>query len=80
MSSPSVATIKRLFAVTGNKCAFPRCPLALVDEASGKVTGRICHIKARQVGGPRFDRDQSDDERNAFENLITDVTQSRSPC
>jgi hypothetical protein len=41
-----------------------------VDKDSGKVTGRICHIKARQSGGPRYDPNQTDEERRAFENLL----------
>jgi len=70
MAGPSVATVKRLFAVSGNRCAFPGCTLPLVDDASGKVTGRICHIKADSSGGPRYDADQSDDERHGFANLV----------
>lgn len=70
MSRVTEATAKRLFAVSGNKCAFPKCPLPLVEPASGKVTGRICHIKARNPSGPRYDQVQTDEERNAFENLI----------
>jgi hypothetical protein len=70
MTTPKPSTIKRLFAVSGNQCAFPRCPLPLVDEASGKVTGRTCHIKAQKPGGPRHDHNQSDEERHAFENLL----------
>ena len=70
MSYPSVATIKRLFAVSGNVCAFPGCRNPLVDSASGKVTGRICHIKASKPGAARYDASQSDNARNAFENLL----------
>jgi hypothetical protein len=44
--------------------------MPLVEEGSGKVTGRICHIKAQSVGGPRYDASQSEIERHAFENLI----------
>lgn len=69
-SGPSVATTKRLFAVSGNECAFPKCTSTLVEPASGKVTGRICHIKGRNPGGPRFDPEQGDAERHAFENLL----------
>ena len=43
---------------------FPRCPLPLVDISSGKVTGRICHIKAQKSGGPRYDPDQTDEEQH----------------
>lgn len=70
MGSPTVATIKRLFAVSGNRCAFPKCSLQLVDPPTGKVTGRISHIKARQPGGPRYDESQTEEQRHSFENLL----------
>jgi hypothetical protein len=69
-SGPTVATVKRLFAVSGNQCAFPKCRVPLVDPPSGKVTGRICHIKGRRPGSPRYDSQQTDTERHSFENLI----------
>lgn len=68
MSAPSVATIKRLFAVSSNLCAFPQCSQALVH--GDKVTGRICHIKAASPDGPRYDPHQSDTERHGFNNLL----------
>jgi len=70
MTAPSVPTIKRLFAVSGNRCAFPSCHLPVVDQASSKVTGRISHIKARRCGGPRYDPNQTDEQRHSFENLL----------
>lgn len=70
MSGPSLPTIKRLFAVSGNYCAFEGCKNNLVDFVSGKVIGRICHIKAQSPGGPRFDSNQTDQERHSFDNLI----------
>lgn len=70
MGSPSVATIKRLFALSGNRCAFPKCPLPLIDMASGKTTGRICHIRAQGVGGPRYDLNQPEPDRHGFDNLL----------
>jgi tetratricopeptide (TPR) repeat protein len=42
----------------------------LVDEASGKVTGRICHIRARSPDGRRYDPEQSEKERHGFANLV----------
>lgn len=66
---PSRSTIKRLFAVTRNRCAFPDCTVPIVAE-SGTVTGIVCHIRARSRGGPRFDAKQTDEQRHAFENLI----------
>lgn len=70
MGQPSFPTVKRLFAVSGNVCAFPGCGTPLVERASGKVTGRICHIRARSERGPRYDATQSEEERHGFENLI----------
>src|SRR5437868_1911853 len=68
VSGPSQPTIKRLFAVAGNICAFPRCTQALIHER--KVTGKVCHIKAASPRGKRYDPNQSAEERHAFANLI----------
>lgn len=70
MGQPSVATIKRLFAVSGNRCAFPGCHSALIDLTSGKVIGEVCHIKANKPGGPRYDPNQTEEERQGFDNLL----------
>jgi hypothetical protein len=70
MGQPSIPTVKRLFAVSGNHCAFPGCHLPLVDSTSGKVIGKVCHIKANNPGGPRYDPSQSDEERQDFDNLM----------
>ncbi|MDA1967651.1 hypothetical protein QUF93_11810 [Bacillus hominis] len=66
--NPTPSTIKRLFALSGNQCAFPKCKNKLVEGK--KVTGKICHIKARSEGGPRYDLNQDADERRGFDNLI----------
>jgi hypothetical protein len=70
MGQPSIPTIKRLFAVSGNRCAFPGCHSALIDPNSGKVIGEICHIKANRAGGPRYDQNQTEEERQGFDNLL----------
>jgi hypothetical protein len=69
LNEPSLPAVKRLFAKSRNKCAFPNCGAPLVED-SGTVTGIICHIKARSKGGPRYDAKQTSEERHAFENLI----------
>lgn len=69
MATPTDKTTKRLFALSGNICAFPGCALPIV-EAAGPVTGEICHIAARSPGGPRYDPSQSDKDRNGFGNLL----------
>lgn len=66
--APTAATVKRLFALSGNKCAFPKCNQPLVHH--DKVTGRICHIKAANANGPRFDQAQTIEERHGFSNLL----------
>lgn len=66
---PSLSTIKRLFALSNNRCAFPECSLPIVED-SGTVTGIVCHIAARSKGGPRYNPEKSEEERHAFENLI----------
>ena len=68
--TPGLGTVKRLYAVSGNQCAFEKCDLPLVDNDSGKVTGRICHIKARSENGPRFDFEQTEEQNMSFANLI----------
>lgn len=69
MPGPTEKTIRRLFALSGNVCAFPGCFLPIVEDA-GTVTGEICHIRAQNSGGPRFDETQSEADRHAFDNLI----------
>lgn len=69
MLGPSERTIRRLFALSGNVCAFPDCPSPII-EADGTITGEICHVRAQSKGGPRFQASQSVKERHAFENLI----------
>jgi hypothetical protein len=69
MNSPSLKTVKRLFAVSRNLCGFSACGIPLV-EVSGTITGEIAHIRASSPNGPRYDSAQSDEHRNGFGNLI----------
>lgn len=68
MVGPSVPTIKRLFAVSGNTCAFPRCRKPLYDN--GILIADICHIKGDKPTAARFDPKQTDAERHGFNNFI----------
>lgn len=65
---PSVQTIKRLFAESGNICAFPNCTQTIVNGAS--VQGEVCHIKGNRPGSPRYDKSQSDKDRHGYDNLV----------
>jgi hypothetical protein len=68
MAGPAAATIKRLFALSGNKCAYPRCAQPLVDN--GVFVGEMCHIEGERANSARHNAAQSDDDRRAFENII----------
>jgi hypothetical protein len=68
MGRPSEAVAKKLYALSGNRCAYPKCREPLVHE--GTVTGQICHIKGARPSSPRYDSNQSDEARHGFENLI----------
>ena len=52
--APSPKTIKRLFSLSKNECAYPRCSNVLVNQ-TGNIIGEMCHINARNPGGPRYD-------------------------
>jgi hypothetical protein len=67
-TGPSTADIKRLFAHSGNRCAFPKCQNRLIEGQT--VVGEICHIKAANPKGPRYDDKQSASERHGYDNLV----------
>ena len=69
MGRPSESTIKRLYALSGNLCAFPGCTALLVEDA-GTSIGEICHIRSGKPKGPRFDRNWPAAELDGFDNLI----------
>ena len=69
MKKPSESSVKKLFALSGNRCAFPNCSDSIIEN-SGTICGEIGHIEAASPGGPRYNSMQSDTERNAYENLI----------
>lgn len=62
-------TLKKLFALSGNQCAFPTCVAVLVNEKNA-LNSNICHIEAANSGGERFNINQSDTERADYNNLI----------
>lgn len=66
---PKPSTIKRLFALSGNICAFPDCYQEMINN-DGIVIGEVCHIEAAEEGGERYNVNQNDEERRDFNNLI----------
>lgn len=73
MPKPSIRAIQRLYAMSGNRCAFSRCTAPIIEDGPGMAginMGEICHIRASKPGGERYDPAQSDAERHGYENLI----------
>jgi hypothetical protein len=72
MAEPTEATVKALFSLSGNRCAFPECNTSMVifGGASFTILGRICHIKGKKPGAKRYDPNQSEAERHSFSNLL----------
>ena len=70
----SEKTLKTLFALSGNQCAYPECANPIVEPATGYsrelVTGQICHIHAVAEKGPRGKPGLAQKELNSPENLI----------
>jgi hypothetical protein len=70
----SPKTIKLLWGNAAGRCAFPGCGALLSFPESGKIAphtiGEMAHIRGDKLGSNRHDPGQSDDERNAYANLI----------
>ena len=65
----SSQTLKKLFALSGNQCAFPSCSSHLVNKENAKDSN-ICHIEAAKKDGERFNNSMSDKQRADYDNLI----------
>ena len=63
------STLKRLFAFSGNQCAFPDCTQPVVNE-HGDLIAEVCHIEAANEDGQRYNPDQSDEDPRSLENLL----------
>ena len=67
-------TLKILFGLSGNQCAFPSCTNTLIESATSNsdslVTAHICHIHAISPDGPRGNPGLTPKELNSPENLI----------
>lgn len=66
---PKLSVIKSLLALSGNKCAFPDCNHSLVTD-KGNFVGELCHIEAANANGPRYNINQTDEQRRASNNLL----------
>lgn len=65
----SPQTLKKLFGLSGNECAFPNCRKNLVNKDNAKDSN-ICHIEGANDDGERYRDSMSDKERADYDNLI----------
>lgn len=62
-------TLKQLYGLSGNQCAFPGCTKQLVNKQNA-LDSNICHIEAAKEDGQRFNALMSDEQRADYPNLI----------
>ena len=72
----TVSTVKRLFALSMNVCAFQdpdsrrTCENAIATSNGATVNADICHIRGSRPDSARHDPTMSPEERDEFDNLI----------
>lgn len=66
---PTQDTLRRLYTVSGNQCAFSGCVRPMFNE-DGNFVGQVCHIEAAMPGGERFNEKMTNEERRSFGNLM----------
>ncbi|MBY7740128.1 hypothetical protein [Paenibacillus polymyxa] len=67
--TPTPETIRKLYLLSGNECAFPKCNARMID-GNGNFIGQVCHIEAAMPGGERFNPKQTNEDRREFSNLM----------
>lgn len=67
--APKQSILYKLFSLSGNLCAFPKCGVHIVSDTD-QLVGNVCHIEAANEGGERWNANQTDDERRDMSNLI----------
>ncbi|MGY2065351.1 hypothetical protein [Blastococcus sp. SYSU DS0619] len=63
------STLKELFAVSGNQCAFPGCSHPVIDEL-GQVVAQVAHIVGVEPLSPRYDATWTPEQLRESRNLI----------
>jgi hypothetical protein len=69
-----VATRVAIWGRAGGRCSDSRCRRILIyrpDEAADpSLIGEVCHIKAKSLGGPRYDENYPEEFRESYDNLL----------
>ena len=66
-------TIKKLYALSGNQCAFPKCEVTFLKPEDDDNFSNICHIEDANPSTHKKDRynpDMTDANRASYDNLI----------
>jgi hypothetical protein len=66
---PSAETYKLLYVRSGNECSFSDCNHPIFND-DGLYIAQLCHIKAANSGGQRYDENQTNEQRRAPDNLL----------
>ena len=66
---PLAETLRPLYSLSGNQCAFPGCNHPMFNN-DGSFVGQICHIEAALPGGERFNPNMTNESRRSFANLM----------
>jgi hypothetical protein len=67
---PTVKTIKRLYAKSGNRCSFPNCKQLIFSDNNTENISQVCHIEAAEENGQRYNYDSTNELRRQYDNLI----------
>ncbi|MES0032079.1 hypothetical protein [Mesorhizobium sp. M0040] len=67
--TPKPEVLRELYLLSGNQCAMIGCKNVIVDD-KGTVIGQVCHIEAAMPDGPRFNENQTNEQRRALSNLV----------
>ena len=62
-------TIKILYGLSRNLCAFPGCAALMIIE-DNIVSSTIAHIQGKRPDSPRYNSNMTDEERDSVQNLI----------
>lgn len=67
--TPRPEILRELYLLSGNRCAMTGCKNVIIDD-KGTVIGQVCHIEAAMPDGPRFNPNQTNEDRRALSNLV----------
>jgi hypothetical protein len=66
-------TLKKLYALSGNQCAFPDCPVMFVNWENDTNFSNICHIEDAKENlhkSDRYNSNMTDVQRADYTNLV----------